>query len=102
MNERGNSFVEAMLSLMIMLLIFGTLLPLFQTLNEKKITMEKRYHAHRVAYYVVVKQLMSDKPASGTMTYDGERYHWAGDRQRMCVSYEVFREQQQVCFEATK
>jgi len=87
---------------MLILLIFGTLLPLFQTLNETKITMEKRYHAHRVAYYVVVKRLISDESASGTMVYDGERYDWTGNRQRMCVSYEVFREQKQVCFEATK
>lgn len=87
---------------MIVLLIFGTLLPLFQTLIETKITMEKRYHAHRVAHYVVVKRLISDQTASGTMTYDGEKYYWTGDSQRMCVSYEVFREQKQVCFKATK
>lgn len=87
---------------MIILLILGTLLPMFHTLIETKITMEKRYHAHRVANYVLGKRLISEVPASGKATYNGESYSWSGDNQRMCVSYEHFQKDEQICFEAAR
>ncbi len=91
-----------MFSMLVIVLIFGTIVPMFTTLLFSKTAIEKDYHAYRVADYVLTKRLITKETSSGALTYDGETYNWRGNQQQLCVSYQLFNTKKDVCFRAQK
>lgn len=63
---------------------------------------EREYHAHRVAYNALLEQKKQPTLTSNRVTYNGERYFWHGNEKRMCVEYDVFQQQKDICFEASR
>lgn len=101
MQQKGTSVVEALFSLAVCLLVFGTLFPLFITMMQQINVVERNYHAHRIAYNALLEQKTRPTITSNHVVYNGERYFWHGNEKRMCVEYDVFQQQKDVCFEAS-
>jgi hypothetical protein len=88
MNEGGYSWPEAILTLTIIIVIFGTLLPFASTV-ETKLQMKKAHMyaaetAHQGAIYFSAYGLVE-----GIRQVKGVNYKWIIDGKSVCVSYEV-------------
>lgn len=64
--------------------------------------VESNYHAHRIAYNALLEQKKQPTLMSNRVTYNGESYFWHGNEKRMCVEYEVFQQQKDICFEISR
>jgi len=88
MSEGGYSWPEAVLTLTIVIVIFGTLLPFSATVTSKlqikKAHMYAAETAHQGAIYFKAFGLME-----GVRKADGVDYDWTIDGQSVCVSYEI-------------
>ncbi|MEK5038835.1 hypothetical protein [Sporosarcina sp. FSL K6-3457] len=88
MNEGGYSWSEAILTLMIVMTVFGTLLPLATTmtlkLQMKKSQMYAAETALQGAIYFKAYGLLE-----GGREIDGIDYDWSIEGQAVCVSYRV-------------
>jgi hypothetical protein len=91
-NEKGHSLPESLLTLVIIILIFGTLLPFFYRLEtslyEKKLSM----HAAEAALFAAgnIKKL---KKYEGQITIDKVTYFWEGDENLICIRYAGIQEE---------
>lgn len=88
MNEGGYSWPEAILTLTIVMVIFGTLLPLASTmslkLQMKKSQMYAAETALQGAIYFKAYGLLE-----GVRQIDGVNYDWSIEGQSVCVSYSI-------------
>lgn len=88
MNEEGYSWPEAILTLTIVIVIFGTLLPFASIvtlkLQVKKAHMYAAETAHQGAIYFSAYGVMG-----GVRQVDGVDYDWTIDGQSVCVTFEV-------------
>lgn len=88
MSEGGYSWPEAVLTLTIVIVIFGTLLPfssiVTSKLHVKKAHMYAAETAYQGAIYFRAYGLME-----GVRQVDGVDYDWTIDGQSVCVSYEI-------------
>ena len=88
MNEGGYSWPEAILTLTIVIVIFGTLLPFASTvtmkLQMKKVDMYAAETAYQGAIYFNAYGL-----EEGVRQIDGVDYDWTIAGQSVCVSYKV-------------
>ncbi len=96
MNEGGYSWPEAVLTLTIVLVIFGTLLPLASTmslkLQMKKTQMYAAETALQGAIYFKVHGLLE-----GGRQVDGVNYDWSIEGQSVCVSYSIVNRASRKC-----
>ena len=88
MSEGGYSWPEAVLTLTIVIVIFGTLLP-FSSIVTSKLQVKKAHMyaaetAYQGAIYFRAYGLME-----GVRQVDGVDYDWTIDGQSVCVSYEI-------------
>ncbi|MBK3494010.1 hypothetical protein JFL43_03870 [Viridibacillus sp. YIM B01967] len=95
-NEKGNSLPETLLTLVIVITVFGTLLPALQmlkgTLSEKKTSM----YAAETAYQAAVR-VVNDEQFQGSRTIENRTYKWYFTNNEVCVFYENLKGQQQKC-----
>ena len=96
MNEGGYSWLEAILTLTIVLVIFGTLLPLASTmslkLQMKKSQMYAAETALQGAIYFKAYGLLE-----GAREVDGVNYDWSIEGQSVCVSYSIVNRTSRKC-----
>ena len=86
MNEEGYSWPEALLTLAIVMLIFGTLLPFASAITAqlqlKKLEMYAAETALQGAVYFKAHGL-----TGGIRRFEKVDFHWAIEGQSICVSY---------------
>lgn len=96
MNEGGYSWPEAILTLTIVMTIFGTLLPLASTLTSKlQMKKSQMYAAETVlqgAIYFKAYGWME-----GGREIDGIAYDWLVEGQVVCVTYRVVEKDMRKC-----
>ncbi|WP_438310730.1 hypothetical protein [Sporosarcina sp. FA9] len=98
MNEKGYSWPEAMLTLTIVLIIFGTLLPLATKTTAAIHTKKQLMRAAETAYHgsILFKAYGID---SGTHTIDDLNYNWKIGGNFVCVSYLVIDKEEEKCLD---
>ncbi|MFD1926574.1 hypothetical protein ACFSFY_00605 [Sporosarcina siberiensis] len=96
MNEKGYSWPEAMLTLLIVLIVFGTLLPLATKTTSFIHAKKQLMRAAETAYHgsILYKAYRID---SGTHTIEDLNYDWKIDDNSVCVSYLVIDKEEEKC-----
>ncbi|HWL22895.1 MAG TPA: hypothetical protein VNR38_03970 [Ureibacillus sp.] len=97
MDNKGISFVETLLTLVIILTLTGSLIPLSFKQQQSLFLKEIDLHSSQVAYNAA-KQIVYAGSNSGTETIDNTIYHWSFDGRKLCVSYELFEKDENKCF----
>ncbi|MBE1553761.1 hypothetical protein [Sporosarcina limicola] len=88
MNEDGYSWPEAILTLTVVLLIFGTLLPLASTMTLKLQLKKSEMHATEAALQGAI--LYSAYGLVGGIRHvNGMDYDWTVEGNSICVTYKV-------------
>ena len=86
MDEGGYSWPEAILTLTIVIIIFGTLLP-FATKVTSKLQMKKaQMHATETAYQGAI-YFNAYGMKEGITSIEGVNYDWTVEGHSVCVSY---------------
>ncbi|MGG0658600.1 hypothetical protein [Rummeliibacillus pycnus] len=91
-NEKGHSLPESLLTLVIMLLIFGTLLPFYYQLETSLYKKKLSLHAAEAALYAAGNIKKFQKYA-GQITIDDVTYYWEGDEYQICIQYSGIQEE---------
>ncbi|KOO52130.1 hypothetical protein [Viridibacillus arvi] len=95
-NDKGNALPETLLTLVITLTIFGTLLPALQMmkgiLSDKKMAM----YAAETAYQAA-QRVEQGEQLQGSRTIESVIYQWYFMNNEVCVFYENLKGQQQKC-----
>ena len=98
MNQKGYSWPEAILTLTIIVIVFGTLLPLAtkmtSTLHYKKISM----YAVETMYHGAILYKSNGK-AKGKREIEGVHFDWIITDQLICVSYQPENEVIEKCLQ---
>ena len=88
MDEKGYSWPETMLTLTIVIIIFGTLLPLATKLTTVLYNKEQSMRATETAYQGSI--LYNTYGINeGTRSVEGSSYNWLIEREAICVTYLV-------------
>ncbi len=84
-NEKGFSFAEAMLTLTVTMVIFGSLLPIsyrmFAKLNDQKIDVHLAYTSHQAAIE------RGQGILTGNRVMDKVNYSWTWEERLLCIDY---------------
>ena len=88
MNENGQSWPEAMLSLVIIMVIFGSLLPLAATLTSSVTGKKQEMIAAQTSYQAAILYKSSGQ-ATGSRTHEDLQYDWIVSDGQICVDYEI-------------
>ncbi len=87
MNEKGAFWLEAMLTLAVIVVVFGTLLPLASKVTSKLYERKLSMHAAETAYHGTVLY-RSYQLTEGRRQVDGKHFDWVIEEQSVCVFYE--------------
>lgn len=90
------SFVESCLSLVILFLIVGSIIPLSYKLKITLFEYKLEYHASEVALNAA-KTILYTGQTIGSKTIDGIQYDWYYNGDEICVTYEKFNEKEKKC-----
>lgn len=96
MNESGISLVETLLTLAILMLLCGSLIPLHSHLNQTLHESKLELHASEVAYQGA-QQVAAGGVKEGTLTIDGVLYHWEYQDSSICVTFPNVEGAKQKC-----
>ena len=88
MNEGGYSWPEAILTLTIVMVIFGTLLPLASTMSLKLQMKKSQMYAAETALQGAI-YFKAYGLQEGVREVDGVNYKWSIEGQSVCVSYSI-------------
>ncbi|TWT09382.1 hypothetical protein FQV28_05755 [Planomicrobium sp. CPCC 101079] len=87
-----------MLSLAMVFVLFGSLLPVLHGMHEKLQLKRERAAAFETMYEGAI-EMQSENAKSGMRTINGTVYHWQMDT-HMCASYNTYKgEPEVVCLE---
>lgn len=98
-NEHGVSLVEAMLTLFILMLIVGSLIPLHTKLNESLYKAKLELHASEVAYQGAL-QASRGEARQGTIVVEHITYNWYLEQGEICISFHESGEEHLKCIKA--
>ncbi len=96
MNEGGYSWPEAILTLVIVVVIFGTLLPLASTMTSQLQVKKARVFAAETALHGAIF-FNAYGLMEGARHVDGVDYDWTIAGQSVCVSYRVVEKEVRKC-----
>ncbi|WP_262173338.1 hypothetical protein [Saccharococcus sp. Marseille-Q5394] len=85
-NEEGYSWPESILSLVIVTVIFGTLLPFYSTMSTRLEVKRLGMHAAESAYHSAILY-RSYGIVSGTNRIEKTLYNWSVEGEGICVTY---------------
>ncbi|ARD46807.1 hypothetical protein [Sporosarcina sp. P33] len=88
MDEKGQSWPEAMLALLIVMIIYGSLLPMASTMTSSISAKKQAMIAAETSYQAAIHFKTSGR-TSGRRTYEEIHYDWSVDPGQICVAYEV-------------
>ncbi|WP_052124111.1 hypothetical protein [Ureibacillus manganicus] len=97
MNNKGISFVETLLTVAIILVLTGFLIPLSSKLYESLFIKKLDLHVSEVAYNAA-KQIKDKGINAGSVKIDDNNFQWSFDGQKLCVNYQLFKEVEMKCF----
>ncbi|MDV6377894.1 hypothetical protein ORD22_06410 [Sporosarcina sp. GW1-11] len=90
MNEKGQSWPEAMLSLAIIMIIFSSLLPMAMKLTTSVVAKKHMMIAAQTSYQAAIHYRASGQMA-GVRTHEELEYQWTVNNEEICVIYEDLR-----------
>jgi len=96
MNEGGYSWPEAILTLTIVMVIFGTLLPLASTMSLKLQMKKSQMYAAETALQGAI-YFKAHGLLEGVREVDGVSYDWSIEGQSVCVSYNIVNQVHRKC-----
>ncbi|ARF15857.1 hypothetical protein [Sporosarcina ureae] len=88
MNEKGQSWPEAMLSLVIIMVIFSSLLPLATTVTSSVMAKKQAMVAAQTTYQAAILYKSSGQ-TTGYRSHEDLHYNWKVSDQQICVAYEI-------------
>lgn len=97
MNAKGISFVETLLTVVIIMMLTGSLIPLSSKLHETLQVKKIELHVSQVAYSAA-KQIVDLGRNAGSEIIDKINYHWMFDGQKLCVNFQLLNEVEKRCF----
>lgn len=92
-NEKGHSLPESLLTLVIIILIFGTLLPFFYRLEASLYEKKLSLHAAEAALFAA-GHIKKFQKYEGQITIDQVTYFWKGDERTICIRYSGIQEEE--------
>lgn len=98
MKESGVSLVETMLTLVIVMLITGSLIPLHSQLNRTLYNQKLELHASEVAHQGAV-QVAKGQSLQGALTVEGVLYSWQFADNSICVAFQNAKKERLKCIE---
>ena len=96
LNEGGYSWPEAILTLMIVMVIFGTLLPFASGITFKLQMKKMQMYASETALQGAIN-FQAYGLIEGSRLVDGVAYDWAIEGQSVCVVYRIVDEDIRKC-----
>ncbi|WP_143565380.1 hypothetical protein [Sporosarcina sp. P34] len=96
MNEKGQSWPEAMLSLVIIMVIFSSLLPLATSITSS-VTAKKQTMIAAQTIYQAAILYKSLGQTTGYRSHEELHYNWTVSNGQICVSYEIQQIENQKC-----
>jgi len=100
LNESGYSFVETILSVVIVMLVCTTLIPISYTMKTTLYNKRLEVIAAETAYEGL-KQYRYLQQTEGTKTIENIEYQWSFNGQGICVSFQNTRELRKKCIQLT-
>ncbi|ARJ37429.1 hypothetical protein CSV71_09850 [Sporosarcina sp. P21c] len=88
MNEKGQSWPEAMLSLLVAMVIFGSLIPMANILTSSATGKKQAMIASQTAYQAAILNKASGQ-VTGSRFHEDLQYDWIVSDSRICVGYEI-------------
>lgn len=96
MNEKGQSWPEAMLSLLVVLVIFGSLLPMANILTSSVTEKKQAMIATQTAYQAAILYKSSGQ-TTGHRSHEDLHYNWTISDRQICVAYDIQQIENQRC-----
>lgn len=96
MNESGVSLIESLLTVVIMMLIAGSLVPLHSKLNHSLYNQKVALHASEVAYQGAL-QVTRGNATEGNIEIEGILYKWQYENKCICVSFHDAGKEHEKC-----
>ncbi|MDN7245752.1 hypothetical protein [Planococcus shenhongbingii] len=98
LNEQGFSWAETMLSLFMLFILFGTLLPVMQQLQQSIHLKKERLIAYETLHEGA-KEIHSLNILQGERRVNGVTYSWEM-KDELCVSYQTYKQTSEtICIE---
>ncbi len=91
-NEKGYSWPESILSLVVVAVIFGTLLPLYSHMSEHLEMKRLSMHAAESAYHAAILY-NSYGMMVGAKRIDGIIFDWSVEDKGVCVAYKLIEQE---------
>lgn len=85
-NEKGYSWPESILSLVVITVIFGTLLPFYSQMSTRLEMKKLGMHASESAYHGAILY-QAYGMMTGTNLIDRTLYNWSVENDGICVTY---------------
>ncbi len=96
MNEKGISFAETLLTVLIIFTLAGTIIPFSYKMNKSLEKAKVQLHAAEVAYNAA-KIILFEGSTSGSSLIEDIIYQWDYDGHTLCVKYEFYHEEEKTC-----
>ncbi|WP_143560444.1 MULTISPECIES: type II secretion system protein [unclassified Sporosarcina] len=96
MNEKGQSWPEAMLSLLVVMVIFGSLVPLADILTSSATEKKQAMIAAQTTYQAAILYKSSGQ-TTGHKTHEDLHYNWMVSDRQICVAYEIQQIEKHKC-----
>ncbi|MDN4493316.1 hypothetical protein [Ureibacillus aquaedulcis] len=96
MNSKGIAFVETLLTVVIVLIISGSLIPLTYQLKTTLHNEKVELHASQTALEAA-KLIKSRSLSSGTKSIEHNEYQWRYDGEQICVQFNNLSGEQVKC-----
>jgi hypothetical protein len=95
-NQKGYSWPESILTLVIVTVIFGTLLPLYSHVSERLEMKKLSMHASESAYHGSILY-NSYGMIAGEKRIDGTIFNWSVENEGICVAYKFMEQEFLTC-----
>lgn len=96
MNQKGYSLPEALLTVAVLFIIFGTLIPVVYHMTEQ--LAYKKYQMHAAEAMVQAILLTnSTGELEGQFTKEQVEYNWIKSHQQVCINYQFGKKLESYC-----
>lgn len=97
-NEEGYSWTESILAFVIVVVIFGTLLPLYSTMSAQLDRKKKQMHASEAVYHAAI-HYQTYGMTYGKLLIEKVAFNWQVIDDSICVSYDYMHEEYMKCID---
>ncbi|MBD7983166.1 type II secretion system protein [Sporosarcina sp. Sa2YVA2] len=97
-NEKGYSWPESILALVVVTVIFGTLLPLYSNMAKGLEKKRVQMHATEIVYQGALLNHYYGR-AIGSTLIEEVTFTWTKEGNTICVSYELLGDEVEKCID---